>query len=90
VGVVCGIVALVNILVRSLTPTQVNAILVVGVFFWLLAGLACYACEGIQVETLAKPLERTPSHPDLQQREWHYASEFLLPGNRKSLLPPKY
>jgi hypothetical protein len=23
-------------------------------------------------------------------REWHAASDFVLPGNRKSMLPPRY
>jgi hypothetical protein len=90
VGIVCGAVALVNILVRSLTPTQVNAILAVGVFFWLLVGVACYAYEGIKVDAVTTPPKNIPPHADLQPLEWHFASEFLLPGNRKSLLPPKY
>jgi len=90
VGIVCGTVALVNILGRSLTPVHIKAVLAVGVFFCLLVGVAGYAWEGVKVESVPKRPEQSPGRTDLQQREWHCASEFLLPGNRKSLLPPKY
>jgi len=51
VGVACGVVALVNILTRDLTRIQERIILVIGVLFWLMGGLVCYACEGIQIDS---------------------------------------
>ena len=50
VGVVCGVVALINILSRDLTRIQDRIILVIGVLFWLLGGLICYACDSVQIE----------------------------------------
>ena len=89
-GVACGAVAIVNILFRDLTRTQEQVILAVGVLFWLLGGIACYGYEGVKIEqrhdTPGKDESRQPS----LQHEWHPASDFVLPGNRKSLLPPGY
>lgn len=50
VGVVCGVVALINILSRDLTRVQERIILVLGVLFWLLGGLVCYACDSVQID----------------------------------------
>jgi hypothetical protein len=91
VGIVCGAVALVNIFFRDLSPTQVRVTLIIGALFWLLGGLACYGFEGVKIEPPVQPPCKgvePPSSP--QQKEWRSASEFLLPGNRKSLLPPRY
>ena len=87
-GIACGVVALVNILFRELTRTQETVILAIGVFFWLLGGLVCYACEGIQL--IVKP-QQQPPHPETRgdddQKEWHPASEFVLPGTQRRFLP---
>ena len=87
VGVICGVVALANILGRDLTRSQERLLLLVGAAHWLLGGIICYACEGIRFNAPPKKttLERE-SRPALRQDEWHSASDFLLPGNRKSLL----
>lgn len=90
VGVVCGAIALANILGRSLSPTQIKLVLIVGAMFWLLGGLACYGYDGVKIEMPPKPSGNTAGPGTLRQMEWHYASEFLLPGNRKSILPPRY
>jgi hypothetical protein len=50
----------------------------------------CYAYDSIQIE---KPHQESPrgEPPSVEEpRERHSASDFLLPGGRKSLLPPKY
>jgi hypothetical protein len=90
-GVVCGVVAVTNILERNLSRAQERILLALGVLNWILGGFVCYACEGIQIH------EHTDEHPKVeskrtsdQQPEWHAASDFLLPGGRKSLLPPRY
>jgi len=88
-GVVCGAIALVNIFFRDLTRQQDKIILIVGVIHWTLGGLVCWAFDGVKIETVPTP-ERTESAERRPIREWHSASEFLLPGGRKSLLPPWY
>jgi hypothetical protein len=90
VGVACGAVALVNIFVRDLTRTQERVILAMGVWFWLLGGIVCYACEGIQIA--APPQKAAPIETPIveQQKEWHPASDFVFPGHRRRFLPPKY
>jgi hypothetical protein len=90
VGVVCGVVAVTNILERNLSRTQESILLAMGVLNWILGGLVCYACDGIRFEEPHHTAE--PKVHPRQEQEWysHSASDFLLPGNRKSLLPPKY
>jgi hypothetical protein len=91
VGVVCGVIALVNILGRNLSPTQKDIVLIVGALFWLLGGLACYGYDGVRIEMPPKS-SGIAAGPETsrQQMEWHFASEFVLPGNRKNILPPRY
>lgn len=48
VGIVCGVVAMVNIFTRNLTRTQDHVILLLGIIFWALGGVVCWATEGIQ------------------------------------------
>ena len=86
-GVLCGAVAVVNILMHNLSKPQEDAVVAVGVIHWVLGGLVCWAMGSVKVE--APRLERREEQPD-SEREWHSASEFLLPGGRKSLLPPRY
>ena len=91
-GVVVGAVALVNILFRDLTRTQDKVILVVGIMHWVLGGIVCWAYDGVRI-TSAPPPERNqiPAPPGPEDaREWHSASEFILPGGRKNLLPPRF
>jgi hypothetical protein len=93
VGVVCGVVAVVNILVRDLTRTEDKAVLVVGLIFWALGGLVCHSYEGIQLEQPRKSPGQSSQREDSvakQEREWHPASDFVLPGMHEHLLPPKY
>ncbi|MGP8245898.1 MAG: hypothetical protein ACLQVN_15435 [Bryobacteraceae bacterium] len=90
VGVVCGVVALVNIFGRDLSRAQERLILLVGVLHWVVGGLVCYACDAIRIDGASEePGNREPPKPR-EGREWHPASDFLLPGGKKSLLPPRY
>jgi hypothetical protein len=88
-GVVCGAIALVNILFRELTRTQDKIILLVGVVHWVLGGVVCWAFDGVKISPAPPPEQNHPS-PREEAREWHSASDFVQPGSRKSLLPPKY
>lgn len=88
-GIVCGVVALVNIFFRDLTRMQDKIILIVGILHWVLGGLVCWAYDGIKI-TPVLPAQPHPSAPIEDTREWHSASDFILPGTRKSLLPPRY
>ncbi|MDE3196501.1 MAG: hypothetical protein KGN84_09165, partial [Acidobacteriota bacterium] len=91
-GVVFGAVALVNILVRDLPRTEDKVILAVSALFWLVGGVFCYAAEGITIEQTSHE-ERMPDFAFRRfsaEWEWHSASDFLYPGNRQSLLPPRH
>jgi hypothetical protein len=87
VGIVCGAVALVNILFRDLTRTQDKVILILGVLHWVLGGIVCWAYDGVKIVSNA-PESRPMPHAD-DGKEWHSASEFVLPGAHHSLLPPR-
>jgi len=58
VGIVCGVVALVNILSRDLTRIQDRIVVAIGVLFWLLGGLVCYAYDSVQIEEHSPPSTR--------------------------------
>jgi hypothetical protein len=88
IGLVCGIVALANIFSRNLTRSQEDLVLILGVIHWVLGGVVCYSFDGVKLESpkrAPKPEPRSPAHP-VEEKEWHFASEFLQPG-RKRLLP---
>jgi hypothetical protein len=88
VGVVCGIVAIANILFRDLTQTQERALIFFGIMHWLLGGLVCWACKGIRTEKpMQPPVEKQPESV-AQEEEWHAASDFLFPGGGHTVLPP--
>jgi hypothetical protein len=88
-GVVFGAIALVNILFRELTRAQDKVILLIGIVHWVLGGVVCWAFEGVKI-TSVPPLKRHLPAPIEDTREWHSASDFVQPGNRKSLLPPRF
>ena len=88
IGVICGVVALVNILSRNLTRSQEDAVLVFGVINWVLGGLVCYSLEAVRLEGPPKTTPREHFEaPHHELTEWHPASDFLQPGRRKRLLP---
>ena len=59
------------------------------VLHWLLGGLVCYACEGIQVEAPRQPPKTNQPASIDQETEWYPASYFVLPGRGGKLLSPK-
>ena len=90
VGIACGVIALTNILFRHLSETQTKLVLVFGVLHWVLGGVVCYCIDGVKI---VPPSGRTPQAPMTRaglDNEYHCASDFLLPGNRKSILPAAY
>jgi len=88
-GVIFGAIALVNILFRDLTRTQDKIILIVGIVHWILGGVVCWAFDGITIHASPPPVRSQPAGTEAL-REWHSASDFVQPGGRKSLLPPRY
>jgi hypothetical protein len=94
VGVVLGGVALINILFRDLSRTQERIILIIGALNWLTGGVICYGFEGVQIEKPHAPAKGDASPArnieGRSQKEWHAASDFVLAGNHKGFLPPKY
>jgi hypothetical protein len=89
VGLVGGVVALVNILGRHLTRTEEQTFIIFGVLHWFLGGFVCWALEGIQVQPAPQLPEQQPPARNSSGMEWHPASDFVLPGRGKRLLPPK-
>jgi hypothetical protein len=88
VGLVGGAIAVVNILGHNLTGTQDRILLLIGTAHWILGGIVCWAFDGVQIESrppLTPPIVRTKDTTSLT--EYHPASDFLLPGGRRSLLP---
>jgi len=89
-GLVCGIIALANILSRNLTRSQEDTVLILGAIHWILGGVICYSFEAIRIETPTQeaPKPESPAKITLHEElEWHPASDFLQPGRRKRLLP---
>src|SRR2546423_1135201 len=82
IGIVCGIVALANILSRNLTRSQEDIVLVIGAIHWILGGLVCYSFEAIRIERPKPALkpEQPSSESHGDDREWHPPSDFLQPG----------
>ncbi len=87
-GVVCGAVAILNIVTRNLTKSNELVILFIGVMNWVLGGVICWGF-GIQIVQPSPPASPTKEAHFTPEFEWHSASDFLLPGHRR-LLPPKY
>lgn len=82
IGVVVGIVALVNIFFRNLTRTQDHVILMVGLINWVLGGIVCWAFEGVTIHQLPEAKKNDLKPKPREEREWHPASDFLFPGRR--------
>ena len=87
VGLVIAVVALVNLPFLNLTRTKEQVIFIFCVSNWLLSGLVCWAYESIQPGNEVEPRKRAQTAPVPQEREWHSASEFRLPGGGRTLLP---
>lgn len=90
IGLIGGVVALVNILGRHLTRSEEETLIILGVVHWFLGGFICWALEGIQIQAPPDAAEYHPPARTAPELEWHPASDFLLPGRGKRLLPPKY
>ena len=92
VGVIGGAIAVTNILGHNLTRAEDRIFILLGVLHWLLGGLVCWALESVKVEAPPRPSSSPDRALDERTlaREYHPASDFLLPGNRQSLLPWKH
>jgi hypothetical protein len=88
VGIVCGGVALANILGRDLTRSQERILLLIGALHWLLGGVVCWAFDAVKFRSAPPQSIQKKNVPPAPETEWHPASDFLLPGRRRSLLPP--
>jgi len=88
VGVFCGGIALANIFGRDLTPSQDRVLLLIGALHWILGGLVCWAFESVKLQPTEPRREQPQPADSSRATEWHSPSEFLMPGNRRALLPP--
>jgi len=86
IGVVCGAIALVNIVGHHLSPVQDRVLIMLGAAHWVLGGLVCWAFESVKVEAKEKP-ESPAQTRQAAELEYHAASDFVLPGERHSILP---
>ena len=86
VGVICGGVAVANIIGRDLSRPQERILLVMGALHWLLGGVVCWAFEGVRVNQKATPKRETAVRP---RRRNGTASDFLLPADAIPA-PPKH
>lgn len=91
-GILCGIIAMINIFCRTdLSSTDIKLVLVFGVLHWVLGGVVCYCVDGVKIVQPGQTAEKTSLHAHITpDTEWHSASDFVLPGGRKSILPPRY
>ncbi len=88
IGLIGGLIAFVNIFGHNLSGFQERLLLIVGAAFWLLGGVVCWAYESVKFEPPPQPATPVQKSPNMvPEREWHPASDFLLPGRRKSILP---
>jgi hypothetical protein len=87
VGLACGAIAVVNILGHNLTGTQDRILILIGTAHWLLGGIVCWAFDGVQIDTRRPPVTPGEPHDTTPLTEYHPASDFLLPGGRRSILP---
>lgn len=92
-GIVCGVVAMVNIFARNLSPEDIKLALFFGIDFWVIGGLACYGFEGVRIEQpksrrtkISVPGQKMSVPGQKDAPEWHSASDFLIPGNHRHLL----
>jgi hypothetical protein len=90
VGLALGVIAISNVLGRDLTRQQDHVILAMGVIHWVLGGLVCYAFDSVRIERTSQPPAQRPVPKVEPGNEWHSPSDFVFPGGRKSVLPPKY
>jgi len=84
-GVICGGVALINIFFRDLTRAQDRVILFVGVVFWLLGGLVCWAWEGVQLHKINGEAAGKPAPDVLDKPEQQLSSELIAYQSRQTL-----
>lgn len=54
-GVALGVIAIGNILGRDLSRGQIKIILFLGVIFWVLGGMVCYALQAVHFEHPSPP-----------------------------------
>ncbi len=59
IGIVCGVIAVVNILTRNLTRLQDHVILIVGAVHWALGGVVCWAFDGVRIHEAPPPSTQT-------------------------------
>lgn len=88
IGVICGAVALANIIFRDLTRLQERIILLLGVVHWVLGGLVCWAWQGIRFTKPTPQEVMTLTAADTQHEpratvESHY---FTLSGSDRARL----
>jgi hypothetical protein len=79
IGIVCGAVVVVSILLRELTRSEEDATLGIGIVFWVLGGTVCWASNAVQrqerqsashCEATSLPRPVADCMPDVLNRQW--------------------
>ncbi|MEO8597194.1 MAG: hypothetical protein ABI759_28000 [Candidatus Solibacter sp.] len=86
-GVICGVIALSEIMGHEFTTAQDKLLLALGAAHWLLGGIVCWAFASVKIEAQRPPASTSKTAPTAPEHFSHPASDFLLPGGRRSLLP---
>jgi hypothetical protein len=87
IGVVCGIVVLVNVFFRKPSADDVALSLFFGGLYWVIGGIICYGLEGVKFEPPHAVEHGETIMTTADQRQYHCASDFVLPGNSRHLFP---
>jgi len=88
IGVLGGIIAGINMWGHNLSRAEDRILILLGAAHWLLGGIICWMSDGVEIEPQQSPAPPTQELQDpTAAKEYHPASDFLLPGNRRSLLP---
>jgi hypothetical protein len=88
VGLGIAVVTLPNLPYLNLTRSEERLLFILCAVHWLLAGLICWAFADMKSAVVwAQPPKAAPFANVPEEREWHPASEFRLPGSVKILVP---
>ena len=86
-GIVCGGIALANIITRSPSRTD-ETILLMGALHWVLGRIGLLCLRRHPDGSSPPAALDCQSHTGTELKEWFCASEFVLPGAKKVCFPP--
>jgi hypothetical protein len=82
IGLICGAIAIVNMLGHHLSRVQDRILIILGAAHWVLGGIVCWIFEGVEIKRRNPSPPRENTTDPASTTEWHPPSDFLLPGRR--------